>query len=234
MWDNIDRLEETVSGAGTSHRVNGIAVQAKVIVPIQPRVMPAVFKSKKRSISPAPLMLPIYNAGQRVGPPTTPSVGVNITYQVWNAKAKNLVWLPRLTRMSTPKVQIISSWTGFNIQIRDNVTVVQDTFSYLPTINAPATELATVHEVLNRTLSIKESLQLNSIVCVFDQALYAKAAEIVWKHEKFKNIIIRMGVFHTICNLISILGKRFQNAGLRDLCVESGVIAEWSVTGVME
>jgi hypothetical protein len=25
-WDNIDRLEETLSGAGTSHRVNGIAV----------------------------------------------------------------------------------------------------------------------------------------------------------------------------------------------------------------
>ena len=26
-WDNIDRLEETLSGGGTSHRVNGIAVQ---------------------------------------------------------------------------------------------------------------------------------------------------------------------------------------------------------------
>ena len=28
-WDNIDCLEETDSGGGTSHRVNGIAVQAK-------------------------------------------------------------------------------------------------------------------------------------------------------------------------------------------------------------
>ena len=28
-WDNIDRLEETLSGAGTSHRVNGIAIQAR-------------------------------------------------------------------------------------------------------------------------------------------------------------------------------------------------------------
>ena len=27
-WDNIDRLEETLSGAGTTHRVNGIAAQA--------------------------------------------------------------------------------------------------------------------------------------------------------------------------------------------------------------
>ena len=31
-WDNIDRIEETLSGGNTSHRVNGIAVQAKVLV----------------------------------------------------------------------------------------------------------------------------------------------------------------------------------------------------------
>ena len=79
-----------------------------------------------------------------------------------------------------------------------------------------------------------ESLQLDKIVCVFGQALYAKAAEIVWKHDKFKNIIIRVGLFHNICNLLSIIGKRFQDAGLRDLCVESGVIAERSVAGVMD
>ena len=28
-WDNIDRLEETLSGVGTSHRVNGIAIEAR-------------------------------------------------------------------------------------------------------------------------------------------------------------------------------------------------------------
>ena len=44
----------------------------------------------------------------------------------------------------------------------------------------------------------------------------------------------QIGLFDTICNLLSIIGKRFQDAGLRDLCVESGVIAEGSVTGVMD
>ena len=32
-WDNIDRLEATLSGEGTSHRVNGIAVQARHLAP---------------------------------------------------------------------------------------------------------------------------------------------------------------------------------------------------------
>ena len=31
-WDNIDRLEETLSGAGISHQVNGIAIQRTTLV----------------------------------------------------------------------------------------------------------------------------------------------------------------------------------------------------------
>ena len=37
--------------------------------------------------------------------------------------------------------------------------------------------------------------------------------------EQFRDIIVRMGAFHTICTLLGIIGKRFQDAGLRDLCV---------------
>ena len=187
---------------------------------------------KKRSITPTPSLLPDYNVGQRAGPPKIETVDVDTRKQVEDAKMKNLVWL--LPRMSNLENQTISSWTGFNIQIRDDVNVIQDTVNYLPTINAPATEMSTVNEALSQTLNIMKSLHLKKIVCVFDQALYAKAAEIVWKQDQFQNIIIRMGTFHTVCNLLSTIGKRFQDAGLRDLCVESGVIAEGSVTGVME
>ena len=114
--------------------------------------------------------------------------------EIQDAKTKNLIWF--LARMTYPEIQTIYSWTGFNIQIRDEVTVVQDIISYLPTINAPATKMSTVNEELNQTLSIMESLKLDKIVCVFDQALYAKAAVIVWRHDLFKNVIIRMRLFH--------------------------------------
>ena len=42
------------------------------------------------------------------------------------------------------------------------------------------------------------------------------------------NIVLRMGDFHTVLNLLSTIGKRFQDAGLRELCVESGVIDGWT------
>ena len=39
-------------------------------------------------------------------------------------------------------------------------------------------------------------------------------------------------MFHTICTFLSVIGKRFQDAGLRDVITESGVISEGSVFGV--
>ena len=47
-------------------------------------------------------------------------------------------------------------------------------------------------------------------------------------------IIIKLGAFHTKCTLLAIVGKLFQDAGLRDLCIESGVIADGSISGVMD
>ena len=98
------------------------------------------------------------------------------------------------------------------------------------------TQMATVNKVLNQSLDIVWSLEMTKIVGVFDQAQYAKAADVTCKHpDKFKmTVIIRLGVFLTICTLLAIVGKRFQDAGLWDLCIESGVIADGSLSGVMD
>ena len=109
----------------------------------------------------------------------------------------------------------MSSWTGFNILCRSSTIAQQDSIGYLPTVNFPATDLSTVFEVLNRSVMIMRCLKLNNIniVSVFDQALYAKATEIVWKHrDRFSGLVLRMGTFHTICTLLGIIGKRFQDA----------------------
>ena len=77
------------------------------------------------------------------------------------------------------------------------------------------------------------AIDLNEIVCVFDQALCAKVCELVWKNpDTFHPIVLIMGVFHTICTMLAVIGKRFGDAGLRDLSVESGVIADGSIAGV--
>ena len=150
-----------------------------------------------------------------------------------NARKKNLLWL--LARLHSGEDQTIPSWTGFNILVRNEHVVAKDSVGYLPTINAPATDMSTVYQVLTKSLQVKETFSLQSIVVVFDQALYAKATEIKWKHSaQFNDIVLRMGVFHTICTFLAVIEKRFQVAGLRDVCVESGLIADGSAAGVLE
>lgn len=124
--------------------------------------------------------------------------------------------------------------TGFNIQAPNDKEITKEIVGYLPTINAPATEMKTVNEILSKLEEIRKVLNLKEIVVVMDQALYAKAAEIKWQHPNtYSSIILRLGTFHTICNLMSIIGKRFEDAGLKDLCIESGVIAERSIQNVL-
>jgi len=85
------------------------------------------------------------------------------------ARKKNLIFL--LTRLHYAQhQQKVSIWTGFNIQVHDRKCIVKSNEGYLPTINAPATSMATINEVLKQALRIMHSLKLTRITCVFDQA----------------------------------------------------------------
>ena len=192
-------------------------------------------KGKEGSIEPSHTYLPIYTVGKKKGPPPIKPVDLSkaLKSSTVTAHQQNLLWI--LARKHDPDEQIVNSWTGFNVLSRDDIEVMPDTLGYLPTINAPATEMTTVQEILRQSVAIQSSLHLQKIAVVFDQALFAKATEIVWKDpQKFKNVLLMMGNFHTICNLMSTIGKMFGDAGLRDLAVESGVIAEGSIGRVLE
>ena len=109
-----------------------------------------------------------------------------------------------------------------------------DTVGYLPTIDSLATAMNTIYEVLMKARQTKDELKMKDFVVVFDQAIYAKAVEIMWKHrDLFADIVPRLGVFHTISCLQSDIGKQFSPAGLRDVIIESGVIEEGPVDEIL-
>ena len=234
-FDNIDRQEETLSGGGTSHRVNGVIVQPQALS-CAPQRKPCVDKKeKRRTLELSEQQLPIYISGKRMGPPPLKpnNLSTPLSDATEIARQKNFLWI--LARLHDTVNQRVGSWTGFNIKTRDNVHVKPDKVGYLPTINAPATELTTVQEILSQSASIQEYIGLDKVAVVMDQALYAKATEVAWKQQqRFEKVILMMGNFHVICNMLSIIGKLFRDAGLRDLAVESGVIAEGSIDKVLD
>ena len=143
---------------------------------LPPTSVPAMVSSKKRSIDTVDdANLPVYNAGNRRGPPSRRCVEVTLTQIMEDAWKKNLLWL--LARFHSSENQTIPSWTGFNILVKNKHVVAKGSVSYLPTLKAPATDMSAAYRVLTKSLQIKETLHLQSIVVVFDQALYAKASE---------------------------------------------------------
>lgn len=69
---------------------------------------------------------------------------------------------------------------------------------------------------------------------MFDQAIYTKAQQIRWKDKDLmQRTVIRLGEFHTSMSFLSVIGKRFKEAGLQDILIESNVVATGSINGVM-
>ena len=92
VFDNIDRLEETLSGSGTSHCANGIAVQPMVHTVQAPKPPAVVPKQKKRGIDHVECVLPSYNAGEGVGPSLTKRLRIDCSEAIKTGEMKNLTW----------------------------------------------------------------------------------------------------------------------------------------------
>ena len=92
-FDNIDRIEGTLSGGGTSHRVNGIDVQPPECGPHPEKVLPKVDKSKQRTCAVLEEPLPIYNIGQRTEPPPRKVKEVDGNTIIKEARNKNLLFV---------------------------------------------------------------------------------------------------------------------------------------------
>ena len=211
VWDNNDFNEETLTGAGTTHVTNGIVIQRG-----EPAMSSKVAVSKKlRTVKVVDHDIQPYIGTKKGVPSLRQDIDTN-NNQVLQIPGRNLDFAYIVCRLCSFDIgKILPGWTGFNTQLTGNIP---DTslIGYLPVINSPATDLATVNEMLKRSVSISQRLDVPEIVLVFDEAIYAKAQMIRWKEDELtRRIVIRLGEFHTVMSYCSAIGKIFKDAGLK-------------------
>lgn len=232
VWDNIDFREETLTGHGTTHSTNGILIQQKVPTDLADNVyIKSIKKSKKRKLDPPTTLIPRYFLGQRHNP-DIPEIITCDNRKAKLSEAKVIDHLYIVTKFGGD--ELLPGWTGFNCMLeKDNIPPLT-TIQYLPVLEANPTDFSTVNAILTKSLDICKKLGLKEIVLVFDQAIYSKAQQIRWKEEKYKKpLVIRLGEFHVSMSFLAIIGKRFKDAGLYNILIESGIVAEGSVAGVL-
>ncbi|KAJ8030514.1 hypothetical protein HOLleu_26961 [Holothuria leucospilota] len=233
VWDNIDFGEETVSGHGTTHHTNGIMIQSHITKQAQSQRIET--KKGIRSLTPIITELDRFTSVKRVGPQC------NCDVTLLNKSQFEMVITPALR---SDFLFLLSkhlwdngglpSWTGYNIKFQGKETLQKSAIHYLPVVEAPPTEMTTINTILQRSISIADKLHLEHIVLVFDQAIYAKIQEIRWAREGLmQRTVVRLGEFHICMSYMGIIGKRFSDAGLRDILIESGVVAQGSINSVL-
>ena len=145
-----------------------------------------------------------------------------------------LLWL--LLQYRNKDNQVTPGWKGFFYEI---IKETADTYivGYLSTICQLPTKTDVVLEVLKKYKQKSEALNLNETDLVLDHAIYAKAVEIVM-NEKFTDlrtsINIRMGGFHAASIFLGVIEKRFKDAGLKDLIIDSRLLGEDQVDQMLK
>ena len=235
-WDNIDFSNETISGSGSVHYVNGILMQQQTATCPPP-------DSQSVQIGKGVNRLPEHDKGIAEHAPSAKKQGPTINTKPatsLSALKKNYDdFLYIIVKHVYHNPKQIPAWTEFNQIINESrgYAVQPTLIHYLPLIEAPATDEKTITTILQRTLEIADALQLERIVAVFDLAIYCKVQMQRWADPSkvyLDRIIPRLGEFHTIMSFLGILGKRFGPAGLSDIWIESDVVAAGSINAALQ
>ena len=228
VYDNIDFLEETLSGAGTSHYTNGIMFQvSETGSQIQVTARTSIPGTKK-TFTPQKSEIAPYFLYKKEAPGEQLVLSADLSQLLEASQHKNLcyAWLKETDGSTYP------AFTGFNI--KTSSPLPKSVVHYLPIIEASPTDMATVRHILKSAKEQAELLKCPSIIVVFDQAIYAKAQMIRWSDEEYQDILLpRLGEFHTVMSFMTAIGKRFELSAFEDILVESGVISAGSIKGVL-
>ena len=182
-------------GKGTTHCTNGIVLQRTPLTcALPPDTSNNQNHSKNRSISCISTDVLPYHSGPRQGPDAL-QIDVTTIKQASPeiadyARVIDFGWIlcrmpieNTLFSLAQNQRQVIPAWSGFNVLLRKDSIPRESSIGYCQVIEASPTELPTVYTVLQRSLQMAQQLGQHDVIVVFDQAIYAKALEVLWQNK---------------------------------------------------
>ena len=167
--NNIDNLECTLTGIGTSHCVNSILVFLSLLSEAVGNEVsqPPLKKKCKRSL-PSDIVIreiPEYHGRKRVGPGELPYVqNLGLIRSSYDDKAKKdrmlyLVWV-EVMKLKTHPLLLVPGWTGFNIKVRDKMVVLESAIGYLDTFTLGARDFSSVDSSFSQVFIVTRAKSL--------------------------------------------------------------------------
>ena len=210
-FDNFDLLEETVNGSQTTHSTHGILIQE-----LKPDCTTTISESylprTKLKLKCVPEMLPPSFCPRHVEPSICP------TLTSTNAISSALLPLEQawvLCRSQCNELFCVPLWAGWlSVTAQTAKAIKLSVIGYMAPIAQPITESDTVCHCMQ--LAMDAATKLNQKYCfvTMDLAAAKLAYDIKWHNaDKFNNVIIHLGGFHTMCSFMGSLGKMMTGSG---------------------
>ena len=232
-WDNFDLNEETASGAGTTHSTHGIVIQELADPDITTRTEIEMPRTGARSVKPREVTIsPCFSK-----PKVEPNVVAHDSQAEHDIKESSYLiftWLCCRKVGSLHEFQPVPSFSGWLSLTAEDQTVNQSVVEYMPPLNVSINETSTVNHILETSLAASAEAGQAYTIVTFDLAVARKAYSLVWQFpDKFSNVIVRMGVFHTICSIFGTLGKLLRGSGFSEIVIEANICASGSLERVL-
>ena len=231
-FDNFDLREETLSGSGTTHSTHAIVIQETKPNFILTSNENTVSKSKSKwKFIPKPL--PPFFCKKRVEP-SLPAVLTRPTHLTTHGlEIRELAWT--VCRAKLNHQFTVPEWSGWiSLTTETSSTVQQSVVGYVAPILQPITEYSTVHHCMQLSMEASARHAQKYSFITMDLAAAKIAFDVKWQQpETFRNVIIHLGGFHTMCSYMGAIGKMMCGSGFEDVLMESGVCASGSIDKVM-
>lgn len=231
-FDNFDLIEETPSGAGTTHTTHGIVIQ-EVTSDHIPTVVQSIIGKNKEKIKFVADCLPPFFCNKRVEPTNVPAEqAITSTAATFVVSPQEHAWI--ISRGTFNNTCSVPEWSGWLSLTADRPVTRQSVIGFMPPIMHPITEYQTVHHCLQLSCQAAEKVGQKYSVVTMDLAAAKIAYDIKWhKPNEFANTIINLGGFHMECSYMGAIGKMMKGSGMEDLIIESGICASGSINQVI-
>ena len=111
-------------------------------------------------------------------------------------------------------------WSGMMQQVQDGSHRGQSSIMFLPMIDMKSTDITCLSSTLNYVSSHCKTHNITEPVITFDQPLWWKAYTIIYTEPQdsdLRNIVVRLGPFHTEMNFVGAIGHLMVESGLKEL-----------------
>ena len=194
------------------------------------------FQAESNELTSAGCEIPPFNIRKHVGPPLFKNFSEPVKDLIEKNFLYDIAWsiagaVPsNFERLYLP---LIGSWTSFK-KLTSSVDIETFCQEYLAVIPSPP-EYPVCKNYLHNSHNLISYLEISHIYVHADEMVYSKLCNITWKKPKlYKCIVILMGGLHQLCVKQRLIFKCFICIGIKDWCVDAGVIAPSSAAQAAE